>query len=155
VTRRTTPSFVAEVPLRTTAADERTLVSRLDAQRNVYNAALGESLRRLALVRQSRDWQRARAMPRTLGKDSKGKPVPNRERAQLFRAVQERFAFSPASIQKFCEECRDACWVGDHAGSHDTQATSLRASTPPMPQRRTAPIESGPRVAARCSDGAR
>jgi hypothetical protein len=127
VTRRTTPSFVAEFPLRTTAADERTLVSRLDAQRNVYNAALGETLRRLGLMRQSRDWQRARAMPKTLGKDSKGKPIPNRERALLFRAVQERLAFSPASIQKFCEACRDSCWIGDHAGSHDTQATSLRA----------------------------
>ena len=40
--RAKTPSFVAEIPLRTTAADEATLETRLDAARNIYNAALGE-----------------------------------------------------------------------------------------------------------------
>src|SRR5271165_5157467 len=31
------------------------------------------------------------------------------------------------SIQKFGQQCRDACWIGDHLGSHDTQTTTLRA----------------------------
>jgi putative transposase len=36
----------------------------LDAERNVYNASLSESLRRLDLMRQSKAWQAARAMPK-------------------------------------------------------------------------------------------
>src|SRR4051812_23394604 len=105
-----TPSFVAEFPLQTTLADETTSLIRLDAARNIYNASLGELLRRLKLMRESQDWCRARAMPAALGTNAKGKPIPNRQRADLFKAIQARFGFSFASIQKFAETCRDACW---------------------------------------------
>lgn len=125
--RSKTPSFVAEFPLQTTAADEAILPIRLDAARNIYNASLGESLRRLDPMRESRDWHRARAMPATIGKDAKGKSIPNKDRSDLFKATQVRFGFSSVSIQKFAETCRDACWIGEHLGSHDTQTTSLRA----------------------------
>jgi len=120
--RAKTPSFVAEIPLRTTAADEAALEMRLDAARNIYNAALGESLRRLDLMRESLEWRRARAMP-------KGEPrsVERKARAAAFKAALERFGFTAGSIQKFAEGCRDGCWLGDHLGSHDTQTASLRA----------------------------
>jgi len=113
--RATTPSFIAEFPLRTSAADERALEVRLEAARHIYNACLDETLKRLALMRQSKDWQAARAL-------TKGK-----ERTALFKATMVRFGFSSASIQKHAEACRDACWIGQHLGSHDTQTTSLRA----------------------------
>ncbi|HYG84838.1 MAG TPA: transposase [Azospirillum sp.] len=113
--RASTPSFIAEFPLRTSAADERALEVRLEAARHVYNACLDETLKRLAQMRQSKDWQAARTM-------SKGK-----ERTALFKATMLRFGFSSASIQKHAEACRDACWIGAHLGSHDTQTTSLRA----------------------------
>jgi putative transposase len=45
-----TPSFIAEFPLVTTPADQRELSIRLDAARKIYNACLGESLRRLDLM---------------------------------------------------------------------------------------------------------
>jgi putative transposase len=62
-----------------------------------------------------------------LARTPKGKPIPNKERLDLFKATQARFGFSSASIQKFAETCRDACWIGEHTGSRDTQTTSLRA----------------------------
>src|SRR5262245_51903398 len=37
--RKSTPSFVLELPLRTTATDERALAIRLDAARKIYSAA--------------------------------------------------------------------------------------------------------------------
>jgi hypothetical protein len=113
--RTKTPSFVAEFALRTTAADEAALNTRLEAARNIYNAALGEGLRRLA-------WQAACAMP-------KGAPrsAARKARAAAFKGVRIGCGFSPGSLQKFCEGCRDPCWIGDHLGSHDTQTTSLRA----------------------------
>jgi len=48
-------SFVAEFPLRTTAADEWVLAIRMAAARHIYNTCLQESLRRLDLMRQSKD----------------------------------------------------------------------------------------------------
>ena len=120
--RTKTPSFIAEFPARTTTADEAVLDKRLNAARNIYNASLGEALRRLELMRESREWRRARTMP-------KGKPrsPERRARAAAFKAAQERFGFSSGVIQKSAEACRDACWIGNHIGSHDTQTTSLRA----------------------------
>src|SRR6202048_4539266 len=116
-----TLSFVAEFPLQTTAADEKTLDTRLNAARHLYNACLQESLRRLDLMKQSKAWQAARAMPSTVDKRH------NKARSQAFGAELERFAFTSREIEKHALSCRNACWIGDHLGSHDTQTTSLRA----------------------------
>ena len=61
---RHTPSFVCEVPLRVSRTQERTLLARLEAARQVYNACLGEARTRVRLVRQSKAFQRARTLPR-------------------------------------------------------------------------------------------
>lgn len=125
--RATTPSFIAEFPLRTSERDEAVIEKRLEAARQLYNACLGEALRRLDLMRESRDWQRACALPATLGRDAEGKPIPNLERRALFREIKERFGFTKASVQRFALACRDACWIGHHLASHDNQTVSLRA----------------------------
>ena len=122
-----TPSFIAEFPLRTTAADEVVLDKRLHAGQQLYNACLGEALRRLRLIRQSIDWRKARAMPKCLGLNASGKPKSNPARSALFRAVITSFDFTWPAIQTYAETCRDACWISHHLGSHDTQTTSLRA----------------------------
>ena len=110
-----TSSFVAEFPLVTSPEQERALTVRLEAARHVYNACLGESLRRLELVRQSRDWHRACTMKKS------------RTRTKLFQQAVGRHGFTATAIQKYAEGCRDRCWIGEHLGSHDTQTTSLRA----------------------------
>jgi len=46
-----TPSFVLELPLRVTPTQEKRLLARLETARQVYNGCLGESLKRLALLR--------------------------------------------------------------------------------------------------------
>ena len=58
------PSFVCEVPLQVNSAQERILLARLEAARQVYNACLGEARRRVRLVRQAKAFQRARILPR-------------------------------------------------------------------------------------------
>lgn len=115
VKSRRTPSFVAEFPLRTSNSDEEILSIRLEGARHIFNACLGEALRRLGLMRESRRWQEARKMPK------------GTERSDLFKEAVLAFEFNSASIQKFAEGCRDACWIERHLGSHDTQTTSLRA----------------------------
>jgi putative transposase len=52
--RKHTASFILELPMKTDPADERACAIILDAGRNIGNAALGEGLRRLDLMRESR-----------------------------------------------------------------------------------------------------
>jgi len=58
-----TPSFIVELPLEVNAAQVKRLLARLEAARQVYNACLGESLRRLRLKQQSRAYQNALKIP--------------------------------------------------------------------------------------------
>lgn len=113
--KHSTLSFVCEVPLRTTPPDERELAIRLEAARQIYNACLGESLRLLALMRESLDWQRARAMP-------KGKT-----RSEAFRALRDRFDFKQSAIDRMAVACKNGCSIGDHIGPHEAQAVGKRA----------------------------
>ena len=118
--RVATPSFVAEFPLGTTDADERTLDIRLDAARQIYNAVLGEALKRLRRMREDLTWTTACKMP-------KSTPTERKTRNAAFAALRAKHGFTPAPLQKFAETCRDACWIGDHIGGHDTQSTATRA----------------------------
>ena len=55
-----TPSFITELRLKVNRAQERRLLVRLEAVRQVYNACLGESLKQLKLMRESRGYQAVR-----------------------------------------------------------------------------------------------
>jgi hypothetical protein len=84
--RKRTPSFILELSLRTSPADERACAIMLDAARNIGNAVLGEGLRRLDLMRESKAYQPARKM-------SRGEPrSPARKaRATEFKRLFEAF----------------------------------------------------------------
>jgi len=113
--KASTPSFIAEFPLRTSVADERALSIRLDAARQIYNAALGSALRVLDLMRQSTDWQRAR-----LVKDKKTRGI-------AFRACVDRFDFKSSMTDRVGIACKNGCWIADHLTANETQKAALRA----------------------------
>lgn len=108
-------SFVLELPLRVSPREARALERSLDAARNVYNAVLGEALRRLRLLRESRAWQAARLMPR------------GEARSAAFREISAAGGFTEYDLHRFAKSCRDGCWLRDHIGSHDMQTAATRA----------------------------
>jgi len=57
--RNSTPSFITELSLRITPNQESTILVRLGFARQLYNACLGEALKRLDLMRQSKAYQSA------------------------------------------------------------------------------------------------
>ena len=57
-------AFITELRLKVNRAQERRLLVRLEAARQVYNACLGESLKRLKLMRESREYQAVRKLPK-------------------------------------------------------------------------------------------
>ncbi|HEU4329174.1 MAG TPA: transposase [Roseiflexaceae bacterium] len=111
--RATTPSFVCELPLVLSSSDERQLGIRLDCARQVYNAVLGECLRRLALLRQSKVFQTVRLL--------RGK-----ERREGFRALDAQFGMSEYDPQAYAKQFGYS-WIGWHLDANTVQAISKRA----------------------------
>jgi putative transposase len=74
------------------------------------NAVLGEGMRRLDLMRESKAYQAARKM-------SRGEPrSPVRKaRATEFKGLFEASGFTRHGLQKFAQACRDNCWIKDPA----------------------------------------
>ena len=62
--RSTTPTFITEIPLKVNLTQEKILLKRLEAGRQVYNACLGEALQRADAMRRSPAYQTARRMPK-------------------------------------------------------------------------------------------
>lgn len=126
--RPASPTFIVELPLAVSACDEREMLVRLDLARQLSNACLGEALRRLDLMRQSRAYARARAMPKTTGKK------PNKERSAAFAALRHRFGFTSAALSAFGTKAKnEARWnegrsrTDPRLGAHETQRIAERA----------------------------
>lgn len=113
--RSSTPSFVLELPLVVKPGEERLLLARLECARRLYNAVLGEALRRQRLMREARAWQKARLL-----KDKK-------ERAATFRKIGAGFAFTSASLSAFATNCKNVAGWQDRLGAHETQKIAERA----------------------------
>jgi len=119
MTRSTTPSFVCELPLVLVGADERHLQIRLDAARQVYNATLGESLRRLKLLRESKEYARARVLPHRT-------KAERTARAIAFRQLDIRFRLREYDLHAYATQF-GRCWIGQHLDANTIQTVTTRA----------------------------
>ena len=88
------PSFILELPVKTDDYQARILQKRFEAARQIYNTYLGESMRSLNLIRQSKTHQKARKM------------LKDKERSQLFRDLNLRFDFSEYSLWAYSTKLR-------------------------------------------------
>jgi putative transposase len=113
--RKRTKSFICELPLRVTPAQERVLLARLEAARQVYNACLGEAKRRVGLVRESKAFQRACALPKE-----------DQARRTLFREARTASACSEYALHGYADQLRQS-WLGEHLDSNTCQKLATRA----------------------------
>jgi putative transposase len=110
-----TPSFVCEVPLRVGPAQERMLLARLEAARQVYNACLGEARKRVRLVRESKAFQHARVLPRD-----------DPARKERFRQARAQHDFSEYALHAYAQAFGQS-WLGAHLDSLVIQTLASRA----------------------------
>ena len=115
--RTTTSTFVCCVPLMVKQNEDRILAGRMEAARRLYNATLGEALRRCSLLKQSKDWQHARDI------------VGKKERSDEFRRLSEEASFTPASLITFARKCKNEAGWKDRVGSNVAQRIAERAFT--------------------------
>lgn len=111
-----TPSFTVEFPLKVTPSDAPELGIRMEMHRQIYNACLGEALKRLKLMRESKAYQKARKL-------SKGA-----ERTKTFNELCKLNKFTEFDVAAYGTLCQKKCQaIKDHTTSQDVQVTSSRA----------------------------
>ena len=106
--RANSPTFIVEMPISVSQEAERQLSARLLAGTRLYNAALGEALRRLDLMRESKAWQVARKLK-------------SKERTAAFKALIKQFGFESASISAYATNCKNEAGWKDRLTAHETQ----------------------------------
>ena len=120
MSKSNTPSFITELPLKTTSADEATILVRLDTGRQLYHACLGEALERLALIQQSKEYQGIQKLPKTIN----GKP--NKERTKAFNELNKKEGFTAYALYNYAAIIRNS-WMEKHIHAHIAQKLALRA----------------------------
>lgn len=115
-----TPSFILELPLKTTPVQESTILVRLEAGRQLYNACLGESLKRLGLLKQSKEYQEIIKLPKIKDGDK------NKERTERFKQLNKNHKFTEYDIHHYATLIRNS-WIEEHITSHIAQKLATRA----------------------------
>jgi transposase len=108
-----TPSFILELPLLASSADEAVILARLETARQVLNASLGESLRRLSLLRQSKAFQAARSIPK------------GPKRTEAFAVANKAHGFREYDLHAYAAQFGHS-WIGEHLDSLTVQALASR-----------------------------
>lgn len=90
-------------------------MARFEAARQMYNACLGEAMRRVKLIRQSKNFAIARSLKRN-----------NPERKVLFKCAREQYELSEYAIHAYSTVIRQS-WIGSHIDSNTAQKLATRA----------------------------
>ena len=104
-----TPSFIAELPLVVNSHQERQLLLIFEISRKLYNAALGDGLKKIRLMKQSKAWQAARLMK------------PSADKTNAFKEIISLFSFTKNDTEKFLKECKNNSGWNNLIGSHIVQ----------------------------------
>ena len=114
--RSKTPSFVTELPLKVSSKQEKELLSRLQAARQLYNCCLGEALIRLRQVRNSEPYKQA--------KNTKDKE----QRLALYLQADKENRFTDYDMKTFATlTANRSKWMSDKLGAHEKQSIGTRA----------------------------
>jgi len=116
VKKSKTPTFLLELPLRVDAGQSRRLRAHFEAARCLYNALLGEAMKRLRAMRADPAWQEARSIPQT----------HKQERREAFSHLRQAYGFSEYALHEFAKEA-NCSWIADHIDSVMAQTLATRA----------------------------
>jgi hypothetical protein len=111
-----TPTFLLELPLVVDSGQAKRLRGHFEAARCLYNALLGEAMKRLRQMRADPAWQAARAIPK----------AQKQERKEVFAQLRQAHGFSEYALHAFAKEANCA-WIADHIDSLMAQTLATRA----------------------------
>ncbi len=116
--RGKTPSFVTELPLKVDSRQEKELLGRFQAARQLYNASLNEALVRMNLVRNSDLYHQAKKL----------RGGNKKERQDLFNKAREQYRFTDYALKTFATQTANRSkWMSVKLGAHEKQTIGTRA----------------------------
>ncbi|GET40235.1 transposase [Microseira wollei] len=116
--RSKTSSFITEIPLIVDSQQEKELLSRFQAGRQLYNACLNEAEVRMNLVRNSEAYQEAKKIPITQKK----------KRTEAFAVARQAYRFSEYELHAFATiTSNNSKWIAKKIDSNTQQAIATRA----------------------------
>lgn len=116
-----TPSFIATIRLKTDSKAEKQLLVLSDCGRQLYNACLGESLKRLKSIQTTELYKETVQLYKTTEADIE-------KRRANFKHLNEAFGFTDYSIQSFGTKTKnDSKFIAEHLGTHICQKIATRA----------------------------
>lgn len=115
--RANTPTFVTEIPLKVNQPEEQVLLTRLEVARQLYNACLGEAVKRLGLFKQSKLYQFAKTLP--VGK----------ERTQAFQTARDFVGYTEYALHAYATQIYNGGrgWIAKHLDSNTSQKLATRS----------------------------
>jgi hypothetical protein len=116
MSRSKTPTFLLELPLQVTPQQASHLRAHFEAARCLYNALLGEAMKRLKHMRADPGFQQARGIPK----------LHKQERAARFWQLRREYGFSEYALHAYATKARTA-WIADHIDSNTAQKLATRA----------------------------
>src|SRR5689334_9856162 len=114
--QKTTPTFLLELPLQVNSQQAKRLHGHFEAARHLYNALLGEAVKRLRPLRADERWQQARLIPRS----------DKQARTAAFAALRKEFGFSEYALHAFATQANTS-WIADHVDANTAQTLASRA----------------------------
>jgi hypothetical protein len=111
-----TLTFVLELPLQVNAQQAKHLRARFEAARCLYNALLGQAMKRLKQMRADPRWQQACCIPK----------VQKQDRSALFSQLRQEYGFSEYSLHAYATGARTS-WIADHLDANTAQKLATRA----------------------------
>jgi len=116
VKKSKTPTFLLELPLCVDSGQAKRLRTHFEAARCLYNALLGEAMKRLRQMWADAAWQEARAIPQ----------AHKQERKEAFSRLRQTYGFSEYALHAFAKEANCA-WIADHIDAAMAQTLATRA----------------------------
>ncbi|HLQ10143.1 MAG TPA: hypothetical protein VK134_00980, partial [Ktedonobacteraceae bacterium] len=110
------PTFLLELLLLVDAGQANRLRAHFEAARCLYNALLGEALKRLRAMRADPAWQEARAIQQ----------AHKQERKEAFARLRQAYGFSEYALHEFVKTA-NCSWIADHIDAMLAQTLATRA----------------------------
>ncbi len=110
-----TPTFIHEFQLVVTPKDNRMLDARLEAGRYLYNACLGEAMKRLTAMRRSEKWLVAITKKKS------------KLRTKMFKTARTQAEYTEYHLHNYVGILRNSCWISEHIDSLTAQKIASRA----------------------------
>ncbi len=107
------PSFITEIPLKVTASQARKLESAFFAASQIYNACLGEAMKRLDRMKVDPQYDIARELKGNARKDK-------------YSTLRKQYQFSEYALHAYAKQWTKT-WLNDQLGVHVIQKLATRA----------------------------